>query len=185
MYIYSDFIQLEIPSRTDQLYPILALEHLSPFIGIVFLLGLIAAAYSSADSALTSLTTSFCVDFLDFKHSDKTEEEKKKIRIKVHVAFSIILLLVIIFFNSLNDGAIINKLFVASTYTYGPLLGLFSFGMMTKRLVHDKYVIWICLASPIVCFILNTNSEAWFNGCLLYTSPSPRDATLSRMPSSA
>lgn len=164
MYIYADFIQLEIPSRTDQLYPILALEHLSPFVGIVFILGLIAAAYSSADSALTSLTTSFCVDFLNFKHSEKTEEEKKKTRVRVHVVFSIILLIVIIIFNSLNDGAIINKLFVASGYTYGPLLGLFSFGMMTKRKVHDKYVILVCLLSPIICFILNKNSEFWFNG---------------------
>jgi len=164
MYIYADFIQLDIPARTDQLYPILALEHLSPFIGIVFILGLIAAAYSSADSALTSLTTSFCVDFLNFKHTEKSEVEKKKVRVMVHIAFSIILLVVILIFKALNNDAIINELLTAAGYTYGPLLGLFSFGVMTKRMVRDKYVIWVCLAAPIICFILNKNSAVWFNG---------------------
>ncbi len=164
MYIYSDFIGLAIPERTDQLYPILALEHLSPFIGIVFILGLIAAAYSSADSALTSLTTSFCVDFLNFKYTDKSEEEKKKTRLIVHVGFSILLFFVILIFKALNNDAIINELFVAAGFTYGPLLGLFSFGLMTNRKVRDKYVIWICLAAPIISYILNKNSEQWFNG---------------------
>ncbi len=164
MYIYANQKGIEIPARPDQLYPTLALEHLSPFIGIVFLLGLIAAAYSSADSALTSLTTSFCVDFLDFKKSDRTEEEKKKTRLYVHIGFSIILLMVILIVKSINRDSIINELFVAAGFTYGPLLGLFSFGLFTNRVVKDKYVIWICLAAPILSFVLNKNSATWFNG---------------------
>lgn len=164
MYIYANQQGIDIPARADQLYPTLALEHLSPFIGIVFLLGLIAAAYSSADSALTSLTTSFCIDFLDFKKSKRTEEEKKRTRLIVHIGFSIILLLVILIVKSINRDSIINELFVAAGFTYGPLLGLFSFGLFTNRIVKDKYVIWICLATPLISFILNKNSAAWFNG---------------------
>jgi len=164
MYIYANQQGIEIPIRKDQLYPTLALEHLSPFIGVVFLLGLIAAAYSSADSALTSLTTSFCVDFLDFKKTDRTEQEKKRTRLIVHICFSIILLLVILVVKFINRDSIINELFVAAGFTYGPLLGLFSFGLFTKRFVKDKYVLLVCLASPIICFVLNKYSAIWFNG---------------------
>jgi len=164
MYIYADHIGMIIPTKTDQLYPTLALEHLSPFIGIVFLLGLIAAAYSSADSALTALTTSFCIDFLNFNESTESEAVKKKKRLKVHVGFSFILFAVIIIFKALNNDAIINALFVVSGYTYGPILGLFSFGMMTKRVVMDKYVLAVCLAAPIISYVLDKNSEAFFNG---------------------
>jgi len=164
LYMYADVIQLAIPERTDQLYPTIALEHLPPYVGIVFVLGLIAAAYSSADSALTSLTTSFCIDFLNFNKTDRPEEEKKKIRILVHIAFSIILFIIILIFNSLNDGAVINKLMEWAGYTYGPILGLFTFGIFTKRKVRDNWVIPIALASPILSYIINKNSEAWFGG---------------------
>jgi Na+/proline symporter len=164
MYIFAKQKGIDIPARPDQLYPTLALEHLSPFVGIVFLLGLIAAAYSSADSALTSLTTSFCVDFLNFKKSTKTEEEKKKTRLFVHIGFSIILLLVILIVKSINRDSIINELFVAAGFTYGPLLGLFSFGLFTNRVVKDKFVLWVCLAAPLISFVLNKNSAVWFNG---------------------
>lgn len=164
LYIYADFIQLAIPERTDQLYPTIALEHLPPYVGIVFVLGLIAAAYSSADSALTSLTTSFCIDFLDFNKRERTEAEKKKIRILVHIAFSIILFVIILIFNSLNDGAVINKLLEWAGYTYGPILGLFCFGIFTNRAIRDNWVIPIALASPILSYLINTNSEALFGG---------------------
>jgi len=125
---------------------------------------LIAAAYSSADSALTSLTTSFCVDFLNFNQSKKTEIEKKRTRLIVHVGFSLILFCMIILFKQLNNDAIINELFVVSGFTYGPLLGLYSFGLFNKRIVLDKWVALVCIISPLVCYVLNRNSEAWFNG---------------------
>jgi len=164
LYIYADFIQLAIPERTDQLYPIIALEHLPPYVGIVFVLGLIAAAYSSADSALTSLTTSFCIDFLNFNKTERTESEKKRIRVIVHICFSIILFTIILIFNQLNDGAVINKLMEWAGYTYGPILGLFAFGIFTKRKIRDRLVIPIALLSPILSYIINKNSEVWFGG---------------------
>ena len=162
LYIYANDIGMEIPVRTDLLYPMIAKNHLGTLAGVVFLLGIIAAAYSSADSALTALTTSFCVDFLNF---DKKEESvKKPIRLKVHIAFSIALFLIILIFNVINDDSVINSIFRAAGYTYGPLLGLFAFGILTKRAVTDKYVLPVCLLSPIIAFIVDANSVTWLNG---------------------
>ncbi len=159
LYLYAFNFGLEIPERTDQLYPTIALEHLSPAIGIIFTLGLIAAAYSSADSALTALTTSFCVDFLNFEKSGKPEAEQKRTRLYVHIGFSVLLLIVIIAFNAINDDAVISKLFEVAGYTYGPLLGLFSFGMLTNRTVNDKLVVPVCIAAPILSIFINTYSK--------------------------
>ncbi|MEL6922544.1 MAG: sodium:solute symporter [Bacteroidota bacterium] len=159
LYLYAANIGLEIPAKTDQLYPTIALQHLSPGIGIIFLLGLIAAAYSSADSALTALTTSFCIDFLDFekKKLNTDPAELKKTRLKVHVAFSAILFVVIIVFNLINNDAVINGLFTAAGYTYGPILALFCFGMFTNRSVRDQLVLPVCLAAPVLAYILDRN----------------------------
>jgi len=165
LYLYAAENGIAIPERTDQLYPTIALNHLSPTIGIVFILGLIAAAYSSADSALTSLTTSFCVDFLDFeKEDERSDSDKKKTRIKVHVMFSLILFVTVIIFNNLNNKAVINKLFEFAGYTYGPLLGLFTFGLLTKIKIRDQYVIPVCLIATTMTVIAFYNSEAWFGG---------------------
>jgi Na+/proline symporter len=166
LWIYAGYIDMVIPERTDQLYPQIALNHLSPVIGIVFILGLVAAAYSSADSALTSLTTAFCVDFLDFEKDKelKNESNLKKTRWVVHISFSLILFIVILYFNSLTDSAVINNLLKAAGYTYGPLLGLFSFGMMTKRKIKDRWALIICILAPIISYWVNGNSEAWFDG---------------------
>jgi Na+/proline symporter len=162
LYLYAGQNGIEIPARTDGLYPLIALNHLSTFAGVVFLLGIVAAAYSSADSALTALTTSFCMDFLNF---DKKEESlKKPIRLKVHIAFSLLLFFVIIIFNAINDSSVINSIFKVAGYTYGPLLGLFSFGMITKLKVKDPLVLPVCLAAPILSYIVDINSVAWFNG---------------------
>ncbi len=164
LYLYAAHVGLEVPAKTDQLYPTIALTYLSPVIGIAFIVGLIAAAYSSADSALTSLTTSFCVDFLGFNKKDIPEAQKKSTRLKVHVGFSVLLFIVIIIFKSLNNDAIINELFTVAGYTYGPILGLFMFGLFTKRSINDGLVIPICIAAPIVTYLINTNSAAWFGG---------------------
>lgn len=166
LWVYAGHIDLQVPVRTDQLFPEIALNHLSPTIGIVFILGLIAAAYSSADSALTSLTTAFCVDFLNFekKKGLSSEAELKKKRWLVHISFSLILFMVILYFNSLTNDAVINNLFKAAGYTYGPLLGLFSFGMMTKRKINDRWALAVCLIAPLLTFWINSNSAVWFNG---------------------
>jgi SSS family transporter len=160
LYFYAEQNGIEIPARTDGLYPLLALNHLGTFAGVVFLLGIIAAAYSSADSALTALTTAFCVDFLNF--DNKEESEKKRTRLKVHIAFSVILFLIILVFSAINDDSVINSIFRAAGYTYGPLLGLFSFGLLTKRSVQDKYVMVVCIAAPILSYIIDLNTDGWF-----------------------
>lgn len=165
LYIYAETKGIAIPKQTDTLYPILALDHLGTFAGVVFLLGIIAAAYSSADSALTALTTAFCVDFLDF--DKKEESEKKSIRLKVHIGFSILLFLVILVFNAINDDSVINSIFTAAGYTYGPLLGLFSFGLLTKRRVIDKYVLMVCLVAPIASYFINLATGSWFGFFIL------------------
>ena len=161
LFIYAETKGIAIPARTDELYPLLALQHFDTFVGVLFLLGIIAAAYSSADSALTAMTTAFCVDFLGFEKREIKNNEK--IRMWVHVGFSLLLFFVILIFNAINDQSVINSVFTAAGYTYGPLLGLFSFGLFTKRVVQDKWVPLICVLSPVVSFIINLNSE-WMLG---------------------
>ena len=143
----------------------IALTHLPMATGIVFIIGLIAAAYSSADSALTSLTTSFCVDFLNFEKSEDSEAQKKRQRLIVHIFFSIIILFIVIAFKAMNNEAVINNLFKWAGYTYGPLLGLFGFGILTKNYrVRDKYVPFIAIASPLISYLINDNSALLFGG---------------------
>tara|TARA_R110000787_G_scaffold136193_6_gene248692 strand:+ start:8406 stop:9854 length:1449 start_codon:yes stop_codon:yes gene_type:complete len=153
-----------INAAKDDLFPTIAML---PEIGIMtsafFLLGLIAAAYSSADSALTSLTTSFCIDIIEL--DKKPKEQQKKVRKNVHVLVSIVLIVVIILFNSLfTDVSVIWELFKAAGYTYGPLLGLFAFGILTKSQIKDKYVWIIAVIAPIVSFIINQYSVDLLNG---------------------
>lgn len=164
LYMFAANQGLEIPSRTDQLYPLIALNHLSPFIGILFVLGLIAAAYSSADSALTSLTTSFYIDILKFDKKGHSEAKQKRMRMSVHVAFSALIFLIILLVNALDDDAIINKLFIAAGYTYGPILGLFTFGIISKRKIRDAWTIPVCLAAPLLTFLIDYNSAQWLSG---------------------
>lgn len=159
LYIYAANVGIEIPERTDQLFAEIALEHLSPTTGIVFILGLIAAAYSSADSALTALTTSFCVDFLDMEKNKKTEDENKKTRFLVHIGFSVLLFLVIIASYYLTDKPVINNLFSAAGYTYGPLLGLFTFGLFSKSKIQDGWMVpLICVVAPLITYFLQMNN---------------------------
>jgi Na+/proline symporter len=150
LYLYVAHTGMELPPKSDYLYPEIALHHLSPAVGLIFMVGLIAAAYSSADSALTALTTSFCVDFLNMDNDEKTEDEKRRARRWVHVGFSFVLMLTILIFKALNNDAVINELFKAAGYTYGPLLGLFVFGMITRLKIKDKWVILVCLAAPVL-----------------------------------
>ena len=164
LYVYSMKSGIAIPDRTDLMYPEIALNHLGSGIGIIFILGLIAAAYSSADSALTALTTSFCIDFLDFERTERSEEEKKNLRLKVHIAFSVILFIVIASFKLLNNDAIINQLFRAAGYTYGPLLVLFTFGMFTKINLRDRWVWLVCLIAPLLTVFIDLNSVSLLGG---------------------
>lgn len=153
-----------ITASKDDLFPTIAMV---PQIGIItsafFLLGLIAAAYSSADSALTSLTTSFCIDIIEL--DKKPENLHKKVRKRVHIGTSIVLILVIIMFNVIfTDVSVIWELFKAAGYTYGPLLGLFAFGIFTKAQIKDRFVWIIALVAPLVSYLLNAYSEELLNG---------------------
>ena len=155
LYLYSESINFQLPASTDDLYPLLALNELGFLTSVIFILGIIAAAYSSADSALTSLTTSFCIDFLDI---EKRKNKKKK-RLLVHIGFSVLLFVVILIFNEINNESVINSIFKAAGYTYGPLLGLFSFGIFTKHKIKDRFVFLICIISPIISYLVNIYSE--------------------------
>ena len=162
LYIYSNKIGLDI--KGDSLFPTIAINHLGPLAAIVFIIGLISALFPSADGALTSLTTAFSIDFLNLEQrQDYTEKKKTRIRHFVHIFFAIIFVGVIIFYGKHQNKHLIDILYQVASITYGPLLGLFAFGLLTKRKVKDKYVPIVCLLSPIICFILNLNSKAWFN----------------------
>ncbi|PBJ05013.1 sodium:solute symporter [Flavobacterium sp. ACN6] len=171
LYIYADRNGVAIPldlatgkPRTDLLFPEIALNHLSIVPAFVFLLGIIAATFATTDSALTALTTSFCVDFLGMDKSENLGNTKNvNTRHWVHFGFSILLFLVIIVLNSFNDASVVALIFRAASYTYGPLLGLYAFGLLQKsRLVNDKLIPIICIISPILTYFLSENSTQLF-----------------------
>lgn len=164
---YAAFAGIVVPERTDQLYPLLAFEYLPPAVGILFIIGLIAAAYSSADSALTALTTSFCVDFLGVDTGAESGVQSVRTRRIVHIGMSVLMFFVILAFSAIHNEAVITKLFEIAGYTYGPLLGLFAFGLVTRRRVNDLWVIPVALAAPVLTYVLNANSAMWFGGLKL------------------
>jgi Na+/proline symporter len=152
--------------KTDYLYPTIALKHLGLVPAIVFMLGLTAATFATTDSALTALTTSFCVDFLNFnKRNDTNSPAMVKVRHYVHIAFSALMFLTIILFNAVNNDAVVSAIFKVASYTYGPLLGLYSFGLFVSgRQVNDKLVPFICIISPAICYFLSTESARILGG---------------------
>jgi Na+/proline symporter len=165
LYVYATSKGIDVPARSDDLFPMIAIRYLGPVAGVVFLVGLISAAYPSADGALTSLTTSFSIDFIGLnKKEHLTEKERRQIRYLVHIAFATLLLLVIILFRAINDQAVIDKLFTIAGYTYGPLLGLYAFGLFTKFRVRDRFVPIVAVLSPVICYLLNQFSGVLFNG---------------------
>ncbi len=168
LYFYINKEGIPVPGRTsDDLFPTIALQHLGTLSALFFIIGLISAAYPSADGALTALTASFCIDFLGFEEkSSMTEERKTRLRKIVHCCFAGLLLLVIVVFRAINDEAVIRQLFRVANYTYGPLLGLFFFGILTKRGVNDLWVPLVCVLAPCLCYFLDINSTKWFAGYL-------------------
>jgi Na+/proline symporter len=165
LYIYSTSFSLPLPEVTDELFPTLALNELGLGVGIFFLLGITASSYASSDSALAGLTTSFCIDFLNFKQKD--EGIKKRQKSIVHVGFSVLFLVIIIIFKEINEKSVIDAVLNVAGYTYGPLLGLFAFGVFTKYQVRDRLVPIICVVSPILSYILSSNAPLWFGGYVI------------------
>lgn len=165
LYLYSEANGISIASgKSDDLFPVIALNHLGAFAAVFFIIGLISAAYPSADGALTALTASFCIDFMGINKKDWTEQKKTRLRYMVHISFAAILLLVIVIFRIINDEAVVSKLFTVAGYTYGPLLGLYAFGLLTGRSVKDVLVPAVCIISPAICYVLNENAATLFNG---------------------
>jgi len=164
LYMYAQREGMAIPQKTDDLYPIIALQSIGGVTAIVFLIGIISAAFPSADGALTSLTTIFSIDILGLTRKNLPEEKIKKTRIKVHITFAILLYIIVVIFSSINNEAVISELFTVAGYTYGPLLGLYAFGLLTKRVVFDKLVPYIAIFSPLFCYLLNENSMYLLNG---------------------
>ncbi|MCS7035656.1 MAG: sodium:solute symporter [Saprospiraceae bacterium] len=211
LYMYATTLGIEIPQRTDELYPKIAFRHLETAAGVFFVLGLIASTYASSDSALTALTTSFCVDFLNFEkkrqHPDPyaTEEEKRvyldatasqqrRARTLVHLGFSVAFVIIILLLKAFSSGAVITLIFKIAGYTYGPLLGLYSFGLFTRRKLHPwalrlprpgrapiaiPAVVLVCVLAPLVTWLIEIGFKAWFdvgfltiliNGLLTFTA---------------
>lgn len=141
--------------KGDDLFPVIALKNLPGYISIIFIIGLISALFPSADGAITALTSSFCIDILGLqKNAAWNDAKKSRVRISVHLTFAILFLLMIFFFKELNNKSIITILLDVAGYTYGPLLGLFAFGILTKRKLNDKLAPIVCLLAPAICYSL-------------------------------
>ncbi len=165
LFIYAAQKNITIPDLSDDMFPTIALKFLGPTAGIVFIIGLISAAYSSADSALTALTTSFSVDFLGLDKNPKLDEKRKiKLRYLVHFSIAIVLVVVIVLFRIINDQAVISKLFTIAGYTYGPLLGLYAFGLFTRFTIKEKYIPIVALASPVISYFISIYTEQLLDG---------------------
>ncbi len=173
LYIYANKEGIAIPvdaqthlPRTDYLFPEIALNHFKGVPAVVFMLGLTAATFATTDSGLTALTTSFCIDFLNFdKNKTQTEKQMVRKRTLVHIGFSVLILLVVLLFNAVNNASVVSAIFKVATYTYGPLIGLFAFSLYAKkRSVLDKATPIICIIAPLACFFIDKYSTVLFNG---------------------
>lgn len=168
LYVFAETKGIALPMDaagnvlTDNVFPTLALGDFGILAGVFFLLGITASSYASADSALAALTTGFCIDFLNFKRRE--EKEKQRIKLLVHIGFSVLFLVIILIMKELQSTDLITIVLTVASYTYGPLLGLFFFGILSKKAVRDKLSPFICLVVPLVCYGLSTQSKAWLNG---------------------
>jgi len=164
LFTYASANNIPLPEKSDEVFPYLATKGYFPFIvSILFIVGLISAAYAAAGSALTALTTSFTIDILKGKKG-KSENETAATRQKVHIAMAIIMGIVIFVINELNNTTVIDTVYKIASYTYGPLLGMFVFGIFTKRNIRERWVPLVAIISPVICLILDINSRDWFNG---------------------
>ncbi len=164
LFMYSQKMGITV-TASDELFPAIAINYLGPVAGLVFMIGLISAAFPSADGALTSLTTSVSIDFLGLdKRKDPDPGKVTRIRYVVHMTVALVFFISILLFSALNNKAVIDELFTIAGYTYGPLLGLFSFGLFTKRRANDRMTPWIAIISPLLCILLNTFSEELLGG---------------------
>ncbi|MBL7699539.1 MAG: sodium:solute symporter [Chitinophagaceae bacterium] len=152
-----------VKSVNDDLFPTVALSHMPTALSIIFIIGLISALFPSADGALTALTSSFCIDMLGLKRRDDLDEkQKKKIRLTVHFTFAVVFFLMVVLFKIIDNKSIIDVILKIAGFTYGPLLGLFAFGIFTKRKIEDRYSLYVCLAAPMLIFLIDYGSQFVF-----------------------
>ena len=152
-----------VKTGNDDLFPTIALSHMPTALSIIFIIGLISALFPSADGALTALTSSFCIDILGLKRRDDLDEKgKKRLRLIVHFTFAVIFFVMVVLFKVIDNKSIIGVILKVAGFTYGPLLGLFAFGILTKRQISDKYSLYVCLAAPILIFFLDYGSQFVF-----------------------
>ncbi len=143
-------------AQTDKLFPVIASQYLGLGVGLFFIIGLISASYPSAGGALTSLTISFCIDFMGFnKRKDLSEKRKQNIRQLAHAGFALLFFIIILVLYAVNNQTVIDLVYLLASYTYGPLLGFFFFGLLTKHNVKDRYMPYVALGSPLLCYILD------------------------------
>ena len=148
--------QNNITATGDDLFPNIALYHMPPYISIIFILALISALFPSADGAITALTSSFCIDLLGMQRNNSWDEaKKKKIRQRVHLSFAFLFLIIVLIFKWIDNKSIIDLLLKIASYTYGPLLGLFAFGILTQRKLNDRWSFLPCFAAPLLCLLLD------------------------------
>lgn len=162
LYYYAQIQNITLPSKTDELFPLIALNHLGSLVSVLFILGISAAAFSSADSATTALTTAFSVDFLKINNMDVSRQIK--LRNLVHLSFSLLIFAVIMLFYKLNNQSVVVAIFKAAGYTYGPILGVFTFSFFIKRIPRFNYIVPICILSPIITYLVTLLVSQVFNG---------------------
>jgi Na+/proline symporter len=159
LYLFAE--QQGVTATGDAIFPAVALHHMPTAIGIIFIIALISALFPSADGAITALTASFCIDILAMqRRSDWDEAKKKKIRQQIHLGFAGIFLLFVLVYKQINNPSMIGVILKVASYTYGPLLGLFTFGILTKRSVNDALVPFVCIAAPILCYLIDINQAS-------------------------
>lgn len=168
LYVFAQQKGVELPVNadgvviTDRVFPSLAFGDFGTWAGVFFLLGITASSYASADSALTALTTGFCIDFLNFRKRD--EKDKKRLKLIVHIGFSLVFLIISLVMKEFATKGLIDLVLKVAAYTYGPLLGLFFFGILTKRTLKDKWTPVVAVLAPLICYVCDLYSAEWLNG---------------------
>ena len=156
LYTFADGQGIDVPAKTDQLFPMLVQEGWFGYgVTVLFVLGIAAAAFSSVDSALTALTTSFCIDILDIEKKQLDEVRATRIRRRVHIAVVFVFVIFTLIFKALNSTSVIDAIYIMASYTYGPLLGLFAFGLFTHKMPRDRFIPVVCVLSPVICYALS------------------------------
>ncbi len=164
LYLHMDHVTMEMPARTDDVFPTLALQHFPPWLGLLFIVGLISALFPSADGALTALTASTCIDLVNIRERGWDEARQRSVRQRVHIGMAVLFLCCILFFAWLDSGTVLDTLLKIAGYTYGPLLGLFAFGIATKSAPKDGLVPLVCVIAPVITYALAFYSKELFFG---------------------